>query len=606
MKKKEDELKEIFLAEALESYEELNRLFTILEKDHSDQRSVEAIFRITHTLKANAAAMGYEPIAQMSHSLEDVFSLIKSGKLPLNQSLFNELFRANDKLGALIQAVQTGKTVSYRGLLTRLNVILRDVGSGRDAEDAPAVAPAPAQTHAENTVSTPTESKATANSQHTHEAESQQAEEPVEEPLHVDVPTEEAAAADSPTQQITFSDLVQIPVRKLDQLMNLVGELIIERDRLLTVFTQMTNGRGNDLARLQRISSDLQYSVMNARLVQAGTLFGKFHRIVRDVAASEGKKVDLILEGSDVEIDRNILQLISDALIHLVRNAISHGIEPYDQRVKAGKKPIGTLRLRARNDKEGVAIEVTDDGRGIDPKIIRKKVLEKGLAMPELLQQLSDDEVISYIFEAGFSSMETVTAISGRGVGMDVVRRAVDSIGGKIYTRTEIGKGTTFTLLLPASMAVKGALLFEIESQEFAVPLSYTEAVVSLRADQIKEVGKGLVFTYLDKVVSAVFLKDIFSNGTQNTASQRTYHQLQPSDRIYVLICSDDNRKVGLVVDKLLQQKEIVEKTLPKPLDSLKFFSGATILGNGRVCLVLDVFSIVNQVYKVSRTVLTT
>ena len=386
---------------------------------------------------------------------------------------------------------------------------------------------------------------------------------------------------------------MQVPVKKLDALLNLVSELAIEKDRLIASNAQK-GGHSNEYAALNRITSDLQYSVMGARLVQVSVLFQKFHRIVRDVANIEHKKVNLTLEGTDIEIDRNILQIISDSMVHLVRNSVSHGIELPDERTKASKQEEGTITLSAHNEKDNVVITVQDDGKGINPKVIRQKVIEKGLANEEFLRQLPDEAVIKYIFEPGFSSAESVTSVSGRGVGMDVVRKVTEAIGGKVSIESKVGKGTVIKLYLPSSMAVKSALLFVLENAEFCIPLAFTEAVVSVLGRQIHKVGKGLVTTHLDNTIPVVFLKNIFSVNTLSDlrkpqAIQKGFDTIIPNNKYHIIIVAVDNKMLGFVVDRLLQQKEIIEKPLSPPVDNVSFISGATILGNGNVCLVLDV-----------------
>jgi two-component system chemotaxis sensor kinase CheA len=574
---KENEYKEIFLAEALENYEELNKLFTSLEKNSTDKKAIDAIFRITHTLKGNAMGMGFEAIAGLSHVLEDVFSEVKNGSLILDPNLFDNLFKANDKLGELINAISTNEDVKYKGIKTKLEVFLRNSKSqtNNGASDNDVVK------SIENTESSNiNENKSTENTE--------------------EVPSE--IIEDDNQPKITFSDLVQIPVRKLDSLMNLVGELIIERDSLLARGIEK-GGSTSEYARLQRITSDLQYGVMDVRLVQVGFLFNKFHRVLRDAANIEEKKVNLLLEGTEIEIDRNILKIMSDSLIHLIRNSVAHGIETPTERKVVGKTEIGNVYLKAKNEKDTVIIEITDDGKGIDENAIKKKAIEKKIVSKEIADTLTKDEIIQIIFEPGFSNTEKITEVSGRGVGMDVVKRATESIGGKINVSTELGKGTTISLALPSSMAVKGALLFELNQQEYAVALTYTEAVISLKKHELHQVSSGLIANYLGKTISVVFLRDLFAMKSfddlyKENALHKSYAGADANSKLEVMVVSYNNKHFGLVVDKLLQQKEIVEKAFSKPIDTLDLFSGATILGNGNVCLVLDVAAISNACFK--------
>ncbi|MCS7027182.1 MAG: ATP-binding protein [Bacteroidia bacterium] len=569
-----EELKNIFLAEAHQQREQLNQLFTSLEKKPQDVSLIEAIFRLMHTLKANAAAMGFEPIAEMAHLIEDIFSVIKKNTQKLNTQIFNDLFRANDKIGELIDAIQTQATVNYKGLTTRLKVILREL-----------------QQENENTsekISPITEKIAL--------EKIEKEDLPEAEEVAVEMPSNESKSLAMPTLQ---AEMITVPVKKLDNLLNLVEELSIEKDYILTLAeyeeNQILKGK---LSRLQRITSDLQYSVMGVRLVQMNVLFQKFYRIVRDIAQLEGKEVDLILEGTEIEIDRNILQIISDSMVHLVRNAVSHGIESPEIRKRKGKKSTGVVLLKATSEKNTVTIEVTDDGKGIDIAKIKAKIIEKKLLPTQALNALSEEEVMSFIFESGFSSAEKITEVSGRGIGMDVVKRTVESVGGKVSIVTQPDEGTSVRLHLPASMAVKPALLFELNQQTFALPIHYTEAVVAKTAEQLLAAGSGLVIIHLGKSVPVVFLKDLLAKENLHTRNfVQSRQNLSPSEKVLIIIIYDSVRKVGLVVDKLLHQKEIIEKPLKAPLRETMFISGATILGNGNVCLVIDVPTIFNFLF---------
>ena len=571
---KENEYIEMFLAEALENYEELNKLFTALEKNASDIKAIDAIFRITHTMKGNAMGMGFEGIASLSHIMEDVFSEAKKGAIILTPELFEMLFKANDKLGELINAITSKEDVKYKGIKTKLEVYLKNEKKvAADLNEQPV--------------------RQVADEQTTPLSTSQ------EEP---DAHDKAETLSDDNQPKITFSDLVQIPVRKLDNLLNLVGELIIERDSLVARGIEKGNS-GSEYARIQRITSDLQYGVMDVRLVQVGFLFNKFHRVLRDAAAIEEKKANLILEGTEIEIDRNILKIMSDSLIHLIRNSVGHGIETPAQRKVAGKDEVGNVWLKARNEKDTVIIEVSDDGKGIDESAIKKKAIEMKLLTKEFADTLSRDEIIMLIFEPGFSNAEKITEVSGRGVGMDVVKKATESIGGKINVITEVGKGSTISLSLPSSMAVKGALLFLLDNQEYAIALTYTEAVVSIRKKDIHRVSSGLIAKYLGKTISIIFLRDLFAMDSMEDMYHEnilntSFNKCEEGSKIEVVVVSYNNKYFGLVVDKLLQQKEIVEKTLSRPIDTLDLFSGATILGNGNVCLVLDIAAISNACFK--------
>lgn len=562
MKSKESEYRELFLAEAHENFEELNKLFIALEKNHKNKNAVNSIFRITHTLKGNAMGMGFDAIADLAHVMEDIMGAVKNGEIELNQELFESLFKANDKLGSLIKALETGAKVSYLGIKTKLSVLLKNSLEAK-----------PGKRQEEND----------------HE--------------FFDEPTEEEKAdRGDDLPEISFADVIQIPVKKMDEIMNLVGQLVIERDRLISI-NSLNGKRTSEFEGLQRISSNLQYSIMNARMVQMGFLFNKFHRIIRDVAAVEQKNINLVLKGTEVEIDRNILKIMSDSLIHLVRNAVSHGIEAAGERKAKGKSETGSVTLDAWHQKDNVIIVISDDGKGIDVHQIREKIVEKGMVSADVARKLTDDEVIKYIFEPGFSNAEKVTEISGRGVGMDVVKKAVESIGGQVNVNTEKDKGTSINLTLPSSLALKGALLFELGDQEYAVPLSYTEAVIALTREDIHKISGGLMTKYLESSISVIFLKDLISMKKLSEIERKgvlhkTFDKLEAGTQVSAIVVSYSGKIIAIVVDKLLQQKEIIEKALPKPLDKTRLLSGATILGNGNVCPVIDIAAITDLLFK--------
>ncbi|REE01003.1 two-component system chemotaxis sensor kinase CheA [Marinoscillum furvescens DSM 4134] len=553
--------------EAKDNIEQLDKLFVDLEKDHGNANAIKEIFRITHTLKGNAMGLGFEPIAQLSHVMEDVMLAIQEGKINLDQDLFKILFRANDKLGALVNALETEEKVSYLGIKTSLSLFLQKALNQKEEtpDEEPADSPTPPALEAEEEKPQP-------------------------------VPEETGT-------QISFSDVIQIPVRKMDELMNEVGQLIIERDRLIAMSDEL-GIRSSELDRLKRITSNLQYSIMNVRMVQIGFLFNKFHRVLRDAAAIENKKVNLVLKGTEIEIDRNILKIISDSLVHLVRNAVGHGIEAASQRTTQNKPEVGTVMLDAKYERDRVVIMVTDDGGGIDHEIIRKKIVEKGLVSEVIAKNLKPEEVIQYIFESGFSNAAEVNEISGRGVGMDVVKKAVESIGGQVKVETIVGEGTTVYLHVPSSLALKGTLLFKVDDQEYAMALSYTESVVPLNSHDIYKLGSSLMTRYQEETISVVFLKDILDLPTLSAINergvlQRSYEAIgEEAVDFNAIVVSYAGRTTAVIVDQVLQQKEIIEKPLARPLTQVRLLSGTTILGNGNVCPVIDIAALTDLLHK--------
>ncbi|WP_299699950.1 chemotaxis protein CheA [uncultured Pontibacter sp.] len=543
MKSREQEYKEIFIAEALEYFDALNRLISELEKRPQDDKVLAEIFRMLHNLKANAKAIGYLQISDVSHKLETAFGLIRNKELSFSDEVVGVLFDGIDLLGELIKNIDSEQQIEPDPILIRNLDIIVDSLSDSTVELA-------------------------------------------------------KVQKFSSSRNLTLSDLIYIQVKKLDHLMNLVGELIIDRDRILSLSRELDNDELKMVSsHLYRITEDLQYSVMDARLVSIGTLFNKFPRVVRDIATAEKKEVDLELSGQDIQIDRNILQIMTDSLLHLVRNAITHGLEKPEQRSKAGKPKVGQLELSARSDRESVVISLTDDGKGIDLNQVRKAAVAQQLVPADVADGLPDTEVFSFLFEPGFSLAKEVTEYSGRGVGLDVVKNAIDSIGGRIRIDSKKGKGTTFTLQLPTSIAVKGALLFEIDSIFYAIPLIHTDLVVALDKDELHEVGDVLVADIKGETVTVVYLDELLNIPE---SAMRLGDKTKLKGQVQnIIIVSYNNRKLGLIVDKLYRQQDIVVKPLSKPLDSIDIYGGVTLLGTGKVCLVLDVPAITK--YFISR-----
>jgi two-component system chemotaxis sensor kinase CheA len=539
MTAREQEYRELFMAEALEYYDAMSRHLSELERNPQDVAALNELFRLMHNLKANARAMGFMDMGEVAHRMETLFGQIRGNERTFTGSLVPLTFRAVDILGDMIRAVGSGQeTGDAKVLLDNLEHLIKG-----------------------------------------------------EEIVETRAPQTEDEAETDAARKLELSDLVYIPVKKLDNLLNLVGELVIDRDRILTLAAELGHPALQATARhLFRISDDLQYSVMDVRLVGAGVLLNKFPRVVRDVASAEGKQVELTLAGQDVQIDRNVLQLITDALLHIVRNAVSHGLEDPATRQAAGKPATGRLLISALTERDDVLIQVQDDGRGIDTEAVRKKAVRKNLLTAEAAAVLDEQEVWALLFEPGFSMAEKITDISGRGVGLDVVKLAIDSLGGRLRVNSELGQGTTFTLVLPTSIAVKGALLIELDERSYAVPLLHTDTVLALPNDDIFVVGGLLMTRIQDENVPLVPLRQLLYSEGDELLPRATRADLPPDGGLHqVLVVSYNNRRLGLLIDRFLRQQNIVVKSLSKPLDTIDLFGGVTLLGNGQLCLVLDV-----------------
>ena len=372
--------------------------------------------------------------------------------------------------------------------------------------------------------------------------------------------------------------------------MNLIGELIINRNRYTLIARSLEgDGRNIDVAHvaqdlsettyaMARISDDLQDTIMKVRMMPVSSVFSRFPRRVRDLSSKSGKEVDLVMEGEETELDKSVVEVIGDPLVHLIRNSVDHDIEPEDVRIAAGKPPKGKVTLRAFHKGNSVAIEIEDDGKGIDPAKMREVAVRKGIISAEEAAQLDDREAVELIFAPGFSSAETITDISGRGVGMDVVRTNIKNLKGSVSTNSELGKGTRFTLSLPLTLAIIDALMVNVSGQMYAIPLDAVSETTKIEAERLTDVKGRKAVTLRGEVLGIVELAEMLSLPRTTPLP----------DVLSVVVIHDNDRRLGLVVDRLLERQEIVIKPLGAYLGDLKGISGATIMGDGSVILILD------------------
>jgi len=380
------------------------------------------------------------------------------------------------------------------------------------------------------------------------------------------------------------SRTIRVDIDRLDTFMNLVSELIIIKTRLEDIDKSNTNQQGKEaIEYLERITSSLHDAVMKLRMVPVENVFNRFPRVVHDLSRELNKEMELIIEGAETELDKTVIDEIGDPLIHLIRNSADHGIEEPDERVKKGKSPKGTIKLRAYHDGNNVVIEVSDDGKGIDLHKVIEKAVEKGLVTANETQKLTDEQIISFLFEPGFSTKDNITDVSGRGVGLDVVKTKIESFGGTIEVNTKRDFGTTFLIRLPLTLAIIQALMVEVAGEKYAIPLSSIKETVMVEKRDIKTIQKSEVLLLRGNVVPIIRLDQLLE--LENPSRDR--------EDIILVIVKKGERYVGLVVDELIGQQEIVIKSLGKYLKDLKFIAGATILGDGRVALILDINNLV-------------
>ena len=380
------------------------------------------------------------------------------------------------------------------------------------------------------------------------------------------------------------SQSVRVDIDKLDTLMNLMGELVVNKVRLEQIGqTHRLSELTETLEQMDRVTTDLQNIVMKVRMVPVSQVFNRFPRMVRDVTKELNKEINLTIEGEETELDRTVIDEIGDPIMHLLRNSLDHGVEMPDVRVEKGKPRVGEVKLIARHEGNNVVIMVTDDGKGIDADVIRRKAVEKGLFTQDEVDRMDDADAVRIIFLPGFSTAEKISDISGRGVGMDVVRSKIESLSGHVDVETHVNEGSIFKIKLPLTLAIIQAMLVKVQEEVYAVPLGSIDSTINIQPEEIKTVQNREVIVLRGEIIPIIRMEQTLF-----------VPHVKDSDELFVVVVHAGESKAGIVVDKLIGQQEIVIKTLGNLFMGLKMFSGATVLGDGRIALILDVATMLN------------
>jgi two-component system chemotaxis sensor kinase CheA len=575
-----DELTREFLIESQEGLDRMERCLTDLEERPQDAGLIGEIFRSVHTIKGTTGFLGFKRLETLAHAGENLLGQLREGKLTANRPIITGLLHLLDGLRSILKTIEAdsnegeGEDTGLIGRLEELQV--------------------PAQARAKH----PAHARAGATSALVLPAEPERAQPAVlesvpEEPAQAATPAPMApveAEGDQvrPRARGTAAEsTLRVDVTLLNRMMNLVGELVLTRNQVLQATS--ADPRMTLLSRrLDMVTADLRESVMKARMQPVSNIFSKMPRIVRDLSQSLGRRVRLQVEGQDTELDKSLLEAIKDPLTHAVRNSLDHGIEPPDVRQAAGKNPEGTLKLRAAQEGSHVIIEVYDDGAGISVEKIRKKAVERGLITAQRAARQSERELLQLIFVPGFSTAAAVTNVSGRGVGMDVVRTNVEKIGGKVEIDSRAGKGTTLRMRIPLTLAIIPALIVRSLNQSFALPQGALSELVHIPPEQaaaaIEWIENAPLYRLRGKLLPLVFLDRLLMPGGE--------HKMAAERDNFIAVLDADGRRFGLVVDGLADPEEIVVKPLSAVLKTIGLFSGATVLGNAELALILDPGSI--------------
>lgn len=556
-----NEYQALFLSESDEILASLNQVLIQLEKKPNEVTYFDEIFRHCHTLKGMAATMGYARIVVVSHAMENVLDRVRKHKIRFETDMIPLLFEGLDTLQALVEHVKSEQTeVDETPLVAQL-----DRWAQASTTDLVAESSLP---ETSSCLETPAA---------------------LENPTVLEAPLPLASGVEQGSINRPSSVLsVRVNLERIESLMNTVGELHINKIRLLELAKILQDDALQEaVIEMERIATKLQNETMQIRLLPLSYLLHYFPRMVRDAAHQEGKKVNLHMRNADIGVDRAILDEMNDPLIHLLQNAVSHGIESPEDRIKQGKSAEGLIQIAARREQNVVVMDIRDDGRGLDPQKIRAALVDQNLCTKEEVAKLTDEEIVQHITLPGFSLSKEVTERAGRGVGMNVVRRKVEGIGGSLSIQSQIGKGTTFTLRLPISMAIIHAVFIQCANETCAIPLHNIIETIKIDENLIKKVEQQEVIPYKDEVLPLVRVNDRlgFPSLRRDAANKEK--------KLSIVVCAIARKKVGLVVEKLYKQQEIIIKNLDGALCRIPEFSGATILGTGRVAMILDVGSLI-------------
>ena len=579
-----DDIVKEFLVESYEGLDQLERDLVSLEQSPNDKGLLGSIFRCIHSIKGTCGFLGFTKLESVAHAGESLLSLMRDGSLVLNAELASALLAVVDAVREILTAIEAGGKEGegdYGQLIERLEQ-LRDGGKGQQSESAAAELPS----EAEETSESPSAADGSA------VAATVSANEPPEAPANDDVSPGASPSGDQEAQsQARTSSIsennIRVEVGLLDKLMNLVGELVLARNQVLQFSaTQEDSGFVATTQRLNLITTELQEGVMKTRMQPIGNVWSKFPRVVRDLARASGKLVRIQMEGKETEIDKTLIEAIRDPLTHLIRNSVDHGIEPPEERAKRGKKPEGRLLLRAFHEGGQVNIEISDDGAGLDLEKIKNKAVEQGLITREQFGRMSPREVANLIFKAGFSTTERITNVSGRGVGMDVVKTNIERIGGTVDIQSRLGEGTTLKIKIPLTLAIIPALTITCGGDRYAIPQVSLVELVRLEGDQVEQAIERIhgapVYRLRGNLLPLLYLHRELEV-TQDGAAEDGEHVVN------IVVLHADGRQFGLVVEGVSDTEEIVVKPLSKQLKSIPAFAGATVMGDGSVALILDV-----------------
>ncbi|MDE7217719.1 MAG: hybrid sensor histidine kinase/response regulator, partial [Helicobacter sp.] len=651
------EILEDFLIEAFEMIEQLDQDLVELESNPGDLELLNKIFRVAHTIKGSGSFLNFDVLTHLTHHMEDVLNKARHGDLSLTPDIMDVVLESIDLMKALLAAIRDTGSDANTGLELEGVVQRLDAISNGGAAPAPAAAPAAPAPEAAAPAPAPEPAPAPAADEPEPDYANMSAEEveaeierllkkrqeedkakrdakraagtleavqaptapadeapaaaPAAKPAAPAAATKPAApaakpaaakpaapraagGADQKAPATAMEQTIRVDVKRLDHLMTLIGELVLGKNRLLKIYNDVEERYEGEkfleelnqvVSAVSVVTTDLQLAVMKTRMIPVGKVFNKFPRMVRDLSRELNKNIELEISGEETELDKSIVEEIGDPLVHIIRNSCDHGVEMPEDRVKVGKPEGGVIKLKAYNEGNHIVIEVADDGKGLNADALKQKGIEKGVISEREADSMTDKEAYAIIFKAGFSTAQKVSNISGRGVGMDVVKTNIEKLNGIIDVDSEFGKGMTLKLKIPLTLAIIQALLVIVQEECYAIPLASVLETVRVGQDEIYSVEGKSVLRLRNEVVSLVRLGDIF--GVDSV--------FQNTEEAYVVVIGLAENKIGVIVDFLVGQEEIVIKSLGYYLSGTEGIAGATVRGDGKITLIVDVAAMMNM-----------
>lgn len=635
------EILEDFLVEAFELIEQIDHDLIELEARPDDLELLNSIFRVAHTVKGSSSFLNFDVLTKLTHKMEDVLNKARHGELQITPDIMDVVLESVDKMKTLLNCIRDNGNDTAIGMdIEPICARLAAVADGTAVQNSPTpeqstpqaatpeqAAPSkPAQTtpaqaapeQAAPSMANQPEIDVNSLSDAEVEAEIERllkirkaedtarraqkaqnpaapspAPKPAPKPATPPPVAKKVPAAGGANSPAAMEQTIRVEVKRLDQLMNLSGELVLSKNRLLTIYDELQErydgeqflDKLNQVANsLSIITTDIQLAVMKTRMQPVSKVFSKFPRIVRDLSRELGKQIELEISGEETELDKSIIEEIGDPIMHMIRNSCDHGVEDPAARAAAGKSEKGVVQLKAYNEGNHIIIEIADDGKGMDPDMLKVKCIEKNLITEKEADQMSDKEALALIFKPGFSTAQKVTSVSGRGVGMDVVKTNIEKLNGIIEIDSEPGKGSVFKLKIPLTLAIMQSLLVGAQEEYYAIPLASVMETIRVPIESIYTIEGKNVLRLRDEVISLVRLADVFN-----------VKQVFESDsQAYVVIIGVAEAKLGVIIDTLVGQEEIVIKSMGDYLQNIPGIAGATIRGDGRVTLIVDVSSMMN------------